>query len=184
MQEQPGQLVADGAGWSLWCDRLHALDRTGVVDTVQTLGEKADALWTSSLSVDLSDPADACALLVCVLVLAFLWPGKTSTVRDVPLAIAGPETAVAAVNGMIDDHAPGTFDVILVADRSEAVALIHSREVLGAIVLAAPPQAREVLTASAGGTAVAQISPGSPGRFRLNTPSRSRRPGEMAPPCR
>lgn len=100
------------------------------------------------------------SLAVALVVMAFLWPSKTSTVQDVPLAIAGDEASVSQVADMLEENASGTFDVIEVEDRDEAVDLIETREVYGAIVLAAPPATPEVLTASAGNAAVAQMLAG------------------------
>lgn len=55
----------------------------------------------------------------------------------------------------LDQAMPGGFEITSVPDRAAAVESIKDRDVYGAIVL--DPQAPEVLTASAGGPAVAQI---------------------------
>jgi hypothetical protein len=92
------------------------------------------------------------ALIVGVLLLAFTWPAKTSTVHNIPLAVSGPTAQVAAITEALE--AEGTFTVAPATDRADAVAQIESRDVYGAIVLGAPP---EVLTASANGAALSQI---------------------------
>ncbi|WP_246486551.1 hypothetical protein [Kribbella qitaiheensis] len=63
--------------------------------------------------------------------------------------------AVAQVKAGLEKALPGGFDIKAVADRGAAVQSIEGRDVYGAIVL--DPQNPEVLTASAGGPAVAQI---------------------------
>ncbi|MGO4300803.1 ABC transporter permease [Leifsonia sp. RAF41] len=94
------------------------------------------------------------AAAVVVILLAFLWPTITSTVKDLPVAVAGSSTAVSAVEKQLDKAADGAFDVTGVSNRQEAVDLIRTRDVYGAIVLGDSP---EVLTASANGAAVSQI---------------------------
>ena len=95
--------------------------------------------------------------VVSVIVLAFLWPALTSEVRDLPIAAAGPSAQVEQIVAVIDDHAPGVFDVTTVDDRDAAVAAIERREVYGAIVLGQKP---EVLTSSAASPVAAQALSG------------------------
>src|SRR6478735_1441641 len=95
----------------------------------------------------------AVAIVVAVL-LAFLWPTVTSAVKDLPVAVAGPPTAVSAVEKQLDTAAEGAFEATAVSTRAEAVDLIRTRQVYGAIVLGDEP---EVLTASANGAAVGQL---------------------------
>lgn len=100
------------------------------------------------------------AVLVSVLILAFLWPSKTSAVQDIPVSISGPAASVSAVETVLAEKAPGTFDFVEAADRDAALSQIQSRETSGAIVLAAAPQAPEVLTATAGSPVVSQLLTG------------------------
>ena len=93
--------------------------------------------------------------LLTVLLIAFAWPAARSEPRDLPIAVAGPQPAVAQVQGGLEQAMPGGFEVTAVEDRAAAVKAIEDRDVYGAIVL--DPQNPEVLTASAGGPAVAQI---------------------------
>lgn len=94
------------------------------------------------------------AAIVFVILLAFLWPTVTSTVKDLPIAVAGPPAAAAQVEKQLDSAAKGAFAVTTVDDRSAAVDLIRTRNVYGAIVVGEKP---EVLTASANGAAVSQL---------------------------
>jgi hypothetical protein len=105
--------------------------------------------WLRSLLL-----AVGAAAAVVVVLLAFLWPTVTSTVKDLPIAIAGDSAAVSAVEKQLDTAAEGAFDVTAVSSRQDAVDLIRTRDVYGAIVLGDAP---EVLTASANGAAVSQL---------------------------
>ncbi|MEU4604532.1 ABC transporter permease [Kribbella sp. NPDC023972] len=93
--------------------------------------------------------------LLTVLLIAFAWPAARSEPRDVPLAVVGPEPAVAQVEQGLERAMPGGFELTAVPDRAAAVQKIEDRDAYGAIVI--DPQQPEVLTASAGGPAVAQI---------------------------
>ncbi|MCC4909396.1 hypothetical protein [Microbacterium sp. cx-59] len=96
------------------------------------------------------------ALIVTLVVLAFLWPSKTAGAHDVPLGIVGSADAVAAFEDALDASAPGVFDLTEASDRDAAVAQIEERHTYGAIVLNEAPNAPEVLTAPAASTAVSQ----------------------------
>jgi hypothetical protein len=93
-------------------------------------------------------------LAVVVILLAFLWPTVTSTVKDLPIAVTGSPAAVSAVTAQLEKNAEGAFDVTTASSRDDAVHLIETRRVDGAIVIGEQP---EVLTASANGAAVTQL---------------------------
>lgn len=105
--------------------------------------------WARALGL-----AVAAAAVVIAVLLAFLWPTVTSSVKDLPIAVAGPSAAVSAVEKQLDAAADGAFAVTTVDDRAAAVDLIRTRDVYGAIMLGDKP---EVLTASANGAAVSQL---------------------------
>ncbi|WP_280470555.1 hypothetical protein, partial [Nocardia brasiliensis] len=107
-----------------------------------------------------------------VLLVAFAWPSVRSSVHDVPIAVAGPASAVAQFRTALEQRLPGGFEITEAADTAAAENLIRDRRVYGAIDLTAgSPQ---VVLASAASTAVAQTlhtmatglahagSPGSP----------------------
>lgn len=96
------------------------------------------------------------ALIVTLVVLAFLWPAKTAGPHDVPIGAVGSADAVAALEAALDESAPGVFAVTEADDRDAAVEQIEQRHIYGAIVIGTPPQAPEVLTAPAASPAVAQ----------------------------
>lgn len=93
--------------------------------------------------------------VLTVLLIAFAWPAARSEPRNVPIAVSGPTPAVAQIQAGLEQAMPGGFEITAVPDRQAAVQRIEDRDAYGAIVLdAAQP---EVLTASAGGPAIAQV---------------------------
>ncbi|WP_040778828.1 hypothetical protein [Nocardia pneumoniae] len=114
-------------------------------------------LATDSLPSRWPTVAGAVVLLTAitsVLLTAFAWPSVRSSVHDVPIAVAGPATAVAQIRTALDQRLPGGFEITEVADTAAAEQLIRDRQVYGAIDLGSgTPQ---VIVASAASTAVAQ----------------------------
>ncbi|MDQ2744985.1 MAG: hypothetical protein M3Z66_22190 [Chloroflexota bacterium] len=108
--------------------------------------------------------AIAAAAIVGVVLLAFTWAGITSSAKNIPLAVTGPESQVQALEKALEDKSAGTFSITTVAGKDAATALIRSRDAYGAVVLGAPP---EVLTASANGTVVSQILTGVAQQLQL-----------------
>ena len=98
--------------------------------------------------------AIAAAVVVVAILIAFVWPIITSSVKDMPIAVAGSAEQVATVTSALDKNANGVFSVTKVADRAAAIDLIKTRDVYGAVVVGDRP---EVLTASANGAATSQI---------------------------
>ncbi|QSE41318.1 hypothetical protein JXX30_00305 [Rhodococcus erythropolis] len=95
------------------------------------------------------------AMIVSLIVSAFLWPTVASQPRDVPVVVAGPSASAMQVADRLTDHAPGAFAVNVVEDRADAVRAIESRNAYGAVILDATGSP-EVLTTTAGSSAVAQ----------------------------
>lgn len=94
------------------------------------------------------------AVLVGIVVLAFVWPIATASARDLPVAIAGPDAQVNAIESAVASGSDGAIAFTPVADRDAAVASIERRETYGAIVLGPAP---EVLVASAANASVASL---------------------------
>jgi len=94
------------------------------------------------------------SVVVCLIVLAFSWPGVTLDPKGLPVAISGPAEAMAPIEAALNEQADGAFDLVEVSDRDAAIARIETRDVYGAIILGASP---EVLTASAAGTATSAL---------------------------
>lgn len=93
------------------------------------------------------------ALVVAVIVMAFVWPAATSQAQNLPVGIDGPEDAVAAVEGVLAEQDPEPFVLHDVDSRADAVTRIESRELYGAILLGDEP---EVLVATAASPVAAQ----------------------------
>ncbi|GAB3605600.1 hypothetical protein GCM10027413_10090 [Conyzicola nivalis] len=100
------------------------------------------------------------SLVVGLVVLAFLWPAKTSTPQNLPVGITGPAATVSALQEAVTSASPDAFDFTEATDRADAVAQIENRQTYGAIVLGAPGTAPEVLTAPAASAAATQILTG------------------------
>ncbi len=94
------------------------------------------------------------AAAIGVIVIAFSWPGVTSSPHNLPIAVAGTAEQTTAVEALLAENAPGAFAITDAADRDAAVDLIERRQAYGAIVLGGSP---EVLTASAASPAASQI---------------------------
>lgn len=99
----------------------------------------------------------ALAVVLSVILLAFLWPTVTSSVRALPVAIAAPAAQAERLTAALEERSPGTFDVTVVDNKATAVDLIETRHAYGAIVLGPAP---EVLTASAASPVVSQLLTG------------------------
>ncbi|KUH39522.1 MULTISPECIES: hypothetical protein [Streptomyces] len=87
-------------------------------------------------------------------VWAFVWPAARVAPRDLPVGVAGPETAVTQLEKGIRQGGGG-FELHRYADADAARAAIEDRSVYGAVV--AGPAGPEVLVASAAGPAAAQL---------------------------
>ncbi|MBF6157370.1 hypothetical protein IU438_23650 [Nocardia cyriacigeorgica] len=96
----------------------------------------------------------ALTAIIGVLLVAFAWPSARTSVHDVPIAVAGPPSAVAQIRTALEQRMPRGFDITTAQDTAAAERLIGDREVYGAIDLSSgTPQ---VLIASAASTTVAQ----------------------------
>lgn len=99
------------------------------------------------------------SVVIGALVTAFVWPSSEIAPRDVPIAVAGPPEAVAAVSEQLGQAMPGAFSVDAVSSEDEAREAIADRDVYGAVVVS-PSGPPTVLTASAAGPVVAQLLDG------------------------
>ena len=93
------------------------------------------------------------ALIVAVIVMAFVWPTATAQAQNLPVGISGPEDAVAAIEDVLAEQDPSPVALESVDSRDDAVQRIQTRELYGAILLGDEP---EVLLASAASPAAAQ----------------------------
>jgi hypothetical protein len=94
----------------------------------------------------------AAALVIAVLIMAFVWPAATSKPQNLPVGISGPADRVAALESALDAQEVNPFELVEVSSRDDAVSGIEARELYGAILLDGP----EVLTATAASPVAAQ----------------------------
>ncbi|MDF2441843.1 MAG: hypothetical protein JWR01_46 [Subtercola sp.] len=123
-----------------------------MTDSTLTTAAPSPTPWRRIIGIGV-----ALAVVVGVIVLAFSWPSVTSSVKNIPLVVVGPETAVIQVETALSTASPDTFAFVGAEDRAAAVSKIESREAYGAIVLGASP---EVLTSSAASPVVSQLLTG------------------------
>lgn len=114
------------------------------------IAPKSRTKWAAAILMGI-----VASLVLGIVVLAFLWPSKTSAPHNLSVGIAGPETAVTALEDAVG--ASGTFEFVPADDRAGAVAQIEARETYGAIILGSGADAPEVLTAPAASAAAAQM---------------------------
>src|SRR6266498_2603601 len=92
--------------------------------------------------------------VVALTLTAFAWPSARLAPRDLPVGVAGPPQAAAAIQRQLAQRGDA-FDVRLYADQVAARAAIADRAVYGSIVAA--PSGVTVLTASAASPVVSQL---------------------------
>jgi hypothetical protein len=97
------------------------------------------------------------AVVLSVLVLAFLWPTVTASVKNLPIAVVGDAATTSQLESALEQKAPGVFDFRGADDRAAAAQLIETRDAYGAIVLGPSP---EVLVSTASSPVAAQLLSG------------------------
>ncbi|GAB2605641.1 hypothetical protein GCM10027168_43200 [Streptomyces capparidis] len=101
------------------------------------------------------------ALVPAVVVFAlwaFAWPAARLAPRDLPVGVAGPAPAAAALERPLAARGDA-FDIHRYGDEAAAREAIEEREVYGALV--ATPRGVKLLTASAASPAVAELLTGT-----------------------
>ncbi|MEU7701134.1 ABC transporter permease [Streptomyces sp. NPDC039028] len=93
-------------------------------------------------------------VVVALTLWAFAWPAARTAPRDLPIGVAGPAPAAAAVERGLARH-EGAFEVHRYEDGAAALAAIEDRRVYGAVVVT--PGGTELLTASAASPVVAGL---------------------------
>ena len=89
------------------------------------------------------------AVIVSIIVLAFVWPAATATPRNLPVGIAGPTAHVDQLKLAFAEQDPSPLTLVAIDSRASAVNEISQRHLYGAILLGDSP---EVLTSSAAST--------------------------------
>ncbi|MET8826798.1 ABC transporter permease [Streptomyces sp. NPDC004610] len=85
---------------------------------------------------------------------AFAWPAARIAPRELPVGVAGPATATAPIEQRLSAQR-GAFEIHRYDDEAAARQAVENRTVYGALVIT--DDGPELLTASAGGPAVAQL---------------------------
>ncbi|MGB7357535.1 MAG: ABC transporter permease [Mycobacterium sp.] len=100
----------------------------------------------------------ALTTVLVILALAFTLPAVHSGPHGVPIGAAGPQAAGGQLATMLEQNAPGAFDVTYYPGGAALTEAIRQRDEYGGIVLPSEPggQAR-LLIASAGSPAIAQL---------------------------
>ncbi|MFV0463588.1 MAG: ABC transporter permease [Nostocoides sp.] len=95
------------------------------------------------------------SIAVCLMLLAFAAPAVNSGPHDIPLAVTGPQDAVAQVSATLEKNLPGAFDVTTQPSQGEVRTAIAERDAVGG--LAFGPDGVTVLTASGAGAPYTQL---------------------------
>ncbi len=90
------------------------------------------------------------ALVVGIIVLAFVWPAATAKAQNLPVGLSGPSAQVRAFETALQKEGVTTFAFQSVGSREDAIRAIKQRTIYGAVLLGDSP---EVLTSSAAGAA-------------------------------
>lgn len=93
--------------------------------------------------------------VLAVLALAFALPAAKSKPHDVPIGIAGPQAAGGQAARMLEQNAPGAFEITYYPGAAALRNAIENREVYGGIALEAGQPT--LFTATGGSPAVAQL---------------------------
>jgi hypothetical protein len=92
---------------------------------------------------------------LAILFIAFGLPAAKSGPHDVPIGISGPQAANGQFAGMLEQNAPGAFDVTYYPGEDALRTAIRDRDVYGGI--AVTPDGPTLMLASGGSPMVAQI---------------------------
>ncbi len=77
------------------------------------------------------------SVLLGALVSWFAWPAKELEPRDLPVVVAGPAPATAAISQQLASALPGAFEVTTAADAAAADQALREREAYAAFVVGA-----------------------------------------------
>ncbi|MFF2087010.1 hypothetical protein ACFVVM_24820 [Nocardia sp. NPDC058176] len=94
----------------------------------------------------------AATVLQALMLVAFAWPAVNLAPRDLPIAVAGPQSA--QVTQRLHETSPGAFEISTLTDAEAARTALTDQEIYGAIVTG--EGAPRVMIASAASPAVAQ----------------------------
>ena len=92
--------------------------------------------------------AAAVTIVLAAIVSWFAWPAKEVAPRDLPIVVAGPPPAAAAIADGLRFDQPGAFDITTVADAQAADDAIRARKAYAAFVLASDGPKLHIATAA------------------------------------
>jgi hypothetical protein len=92
---------------------------------------------------------------LAVVAIAFALPAARSKPHDVPIGAAGPQAASGQMADLLEQHAPGAFDITYYPGEAALREAIHNRDVYGGISFG--PDGRALLVATGGSPMVAQM---------------------------
>jgi hypothetical protein len=95
------------------------------------------------------------AAVIAIVAIAFALPAAHSKPRNVPIGAAGPQVAGGQVAAVLEQNAPGTFDITYYPDEDALREAIRNRDVYGGISFG--PDGRTLFIATGGSPAVAQL---------------------------
>jgi hypothetical protein len=95
------------------------------------------------------------SVLLGALVSWFAWPAKELAPRDLPVVVAGPAPATAAISQQLATAMPGAFEVTTAADAAAADRALRDREAYAAFVVG--PDGVSLHTASGASPTVATL---------------------------
>lgn len=93
--------------------------------------------------------------VIALMLLAFATPAINSGAHDLPLAVSGPDAAVAQVTGALSSNRPGAFDVTTYPTAGDAARAIRDRAAIGGIAVA--PTGITIQTAAGAGAPYAPL---------------------------
>lgn len=95
------------------------------------------------------------AVAITLVAIAFALPAARSKPHDVPIGAAGPQAASGQVAGILEQNAPGAFDITYYPGEAALRDAIRNRDVYGGISLG--PEGRTLLIATGASPTVAQL---------------------------
>jgi hypothetical protein len=97
----------------------------------------------------------ALAVVIAIVAIAFALPAARSKPHDVPIGAAGPQAASGQVADILDQNAPGAFEITYYPGEAALRDAIRNRDVYGGISFG--PDGRTLLIATGASPTVAQL---------------------------
>jgi hypothetical protein len=94
-------------------------------------------------------------IVIALVAIAFALPAARSKPHDVPIGAAGPQAASGQVADMLEQNAPGAFEITYYPGEAALRDAIRNRDVYGGISLR--PEGRTLLIATGASPTVAQL---------------------------